>query len=155
VDGAVENGWKRNLQLLECVLEEIEKALGVQKKWCPCSSRCWHFGGARGSRGGDRAGALRRGGRTGRPARGREGGGEAVNGMWARREIGGDAGDAATASGGEVQLGQEAGGVARQGEASARAESGGASGGAARGSDLGSVEAAGQRTWPGSGSGVR
>jgi hypothetical protein len=117
------------------VLEEIEKALGVRKKRCPCSSRCWHFGGARGSYGGAWAGALRRGGRTGRPARDREGGGEVVNGTWSRRETGGGAGDATTASGGEVQLGQEASGVARQGEANVRAESGGQSGGAARGSD--------------------
>jgi hypothetical protein len=108
------------------VLEEIDKAFKVQKKRCPCSSRCWHLGGARGSRGGARAGALRRGGRTGRPAWDREGGGEAVSGTWARREVRGGAGVAATASGGEVQLGQEAGGVARQGEASARAGSGGA-----------------------------
>jgi hypothetical protein len=41
-------------------------------------------------------------------------------------------GGAATATGGEVQLGQEAGGVARQGEASARAGSGRAKTGATR-----------------------
>jgi hypothetical protein len=29
VDGAVEIGWKGNMQLLERVLEELEKALGV------------------------------------------------------------------------------------------------------------------------------
>jgi hypothetical protein len=52
-----------------------------------------------------------------------------------RRKAGGGTGGAATASGGEVQLGQEAGGVARRGEASARPVSGGASGEAARGSD--------------------
>jgi hypothetical protein len=32
VDGAVEIGWKGNLQLPERVLEELEKALGVQKR---------------------------------------------------------------------------------------------------------------------------
>jgi hypothetical protein len=37
---------------------EVEKAPGVQKKRCPCSSRCWRLGGARGSRGGVRAGAM-------------------------------------------------------------------------------------------------
>jgi hypothetical protein len=65
------------VQMPEHVLEELEKVLGVQKKLCPCSSRCWRLGGARGSRGGARAGALQRGGRTGRPARGPEGGGTA------------------------------------------------------------------------------
>jgi hypothetical protein len=38
-----------------------------------------------------------------------------------RWKAGGGTGDVATASGGEVQLEQEAGGVARRGEASARA----------------------------------
>jgi hypothetical protein len=42
-----------------------------------------------------------------------------VSGTWARREAGGGAGDAETASGGEVRLGQEAGDVAGQGKASA------------------------------------
>jgi hypothetical protein len=32
VGGAVEIGWKRNLQLPERVVEELEKALGVQKR---------------------------------------------------------------------------------------------------------------------------
>jgi hypothetical protein len=32
VDGAVEMGWKRNLQLPERVLEELEKVLRVQKR---------------------------------------------------------------------------------------------------------------------------
>jgi hypothetical protein len=65
------------VQMPERVLKELEKALGVQKMLCPCSSKCWRLGGARGSRGGAWAGALRRGGHTGRPARGREGGGMA------------------------------------------------------------------------------
>jgi hypothetical protein len=45
--------------------------------------------------------------------------------------------------------------VARRGEAGARPVSGGASGEAARGTDQGSAEAAGRRTWPDSGGGVR
>jgi hypothetical protein len=49
-----------------------------------------------------------------------------VSGTWARREAGGAAGDAATASGGDVQLGQEAADVAERGGASAGAGSGGA-----------------------------
>jgi hypothetical protein len=52
---------------------------------------------------------------------------------WDRREVGGGAGVAATASGGEEQLRQTTGDVARQGEASAGPGSGGAGAGAARG----------------------
>jgi hypothetical protein len=49
------NGWKRSVQLPRCVLEELEKTLGVQKKRCPCASRSWRLGGVRGDRGGARA----------------------------------------------------------------------------------------------------
>jgi hypothetical protein len=52
---------------------------------------------------------------------------------WDRWEAGGGAGVAATASGGEEQLGQTAGDMARQGKASARPGSGGADAGAVRG----------------------
>jgi hypothetical protein len=52
---------------------------------------------------------------------------------WDHREAGGGTGVAATASGGEKQLGQTAGDVARQGEASVGPGSGGAGVGAARG----------------------
>jgi hypothetical protein len=72
-----------------------------------------------------------------------------------RRKAGGGAEDVAMASGGEVQLGQMAGDMAEREEASARPVSGGASDGAARGPGQSSVEAARQRTWPGSGGGAR
>jgi hypothetical protein len=51
--------------------------LGIQKRMCPCASRSWRLGGARGDRGEARAEAMRRGGRKGGPARGREGGDKA------------------------------------------------------------------------------
>jgi hypothetical protein len=52
---------------------------------------------------------------------------------WNRQEAGGGAGVTATASGGEARVGQTAGDVARQGEASARPGSGGTGAGVARG----------------------
>jgi hypothetical protein len=52
---------------------------------------------------------------------------------WDCREVGGGVGVAATASGGEEQLRQTAGDVARQGKASARLGSGGADAGAVLG----------------------
>jgi hypothetical protein len=58
-------------------------------------------------------------------------------------EAGGGAGVAATASGGEDQLGETAGGVVRRGEASARVGSGGAEAGVARGNVLSGAEMAG------------
>jgi hypothetical protein len=60
-----------------------------------------------------------------------------------RRKAGGGVGDAATASSGEVQLGQMAGDVAERGEASAGAGSGGAEVGLARGKVLSGAEMAG------------
>jgi hypothetical protein len=60
-----------------------------------------------------------------------------------RWKAGGGVGDAATASGGEAQLGQTAGDVAGRGEASAGAGSGGAEAGAARGGVLSGAEIAG------------
>jgi hypothetical protein len=75
--GAGGIGWKGSVQMLERVLGKLKEMLGVQKKMCPCASRCWRLSGVRGSRGGARARALRRGGCKGRPARGREGGGMA------------------------------------------------------------------------------
>jgi hypothetical protein len=66
VDEVVGYGWKRNLQPPERVLEELEKVLGVQKKLCRGSSRCWHLGGACGSRGGAQAGAQQHGERGAR-----------------------------------------------------------------------------------------
>jgi hypothetical protein len=51
--------------------------LGVKKRMCLCTSRSWRLCGARGDHGGARAEAMRRGGRKGGPARGREGGGKA------------------------------------------------------------------------------
>jgi hypothetical protein len=107
--------WNKSVQKPGRVLEELEKALGVQKKMCPCASRSWHLGGARGDCGGARAEERRRGGRKGEPARGREGGGEVGNDAWSRQKAVGGVGDAATASGGEVRLGQAAGDVARAG----------------------------------------
>jgi hypothetical protein len=81
-----------------------------------------------------RAATVRRGERGCETAQGREGGGKAGSDAWDRRETaGGTDCLAATASGGEEQLGQTAGGVARRGEASARPGSGGAGAGAARG----------------------
>jgi hypothetical protein len=59
------------------------------------------------------------------------------------RKAGGGAGDAATASGGEAQLGQMAGDVVGQGEASAGAGSGGAEVGVAHGEVLSSAATAG------------
>jgi hypothetical protein len=109
------NGWKRSVQLPRRVLKELEKMLGVQKRRCPCASRSWRLGGARGGRGGARAGVLRRGGRKGGPARGREGRGTVEECRVERQKAGGGAGDAATTSDGEVQLGQMAGDVARAG----------------------------------------
>jgi hypothetical protein len=106
-------GWKRSVQLPRRVLEELEKMLGVQKMRCSCASRSWRLDDARGDRGGARAEEMRRGGRTGEPARGREGGGKAGNDVWSHWKAGGGAGDAATVSGGEAQLGQTAGDVAR------------------------------------------
>jgi hypothetical protein len=88
------------VQMPERVPEELEKALGVQKRMCPCGSRSWHLGGAHGDRGGARAEEMRRGGRKGEPARGRERGGKAGNDAWNRRKAGGGAGDAATVSDG-------------------------------------------------------
>jgi hypothetical protein len=55
-----------------------------------------------------------------------------VSGTWARREAGGGVGDDATVSGGEAQLGQTAGNVARRGGASVRPGNGGAEAGATR-----------------------
>jgi hypothetical protein len=66
-----------------------------------------------------------------------------VNGTWARRKAGGGAGDAATASSGEVQLGQEAGDVAGRGKASAGVGSGGIEAGVARSEALSGAETAG------------
>jgi hypothetical protein len=129
--GAGKIGWKRSVQLPRRVLEELEKALGVQKRRCPCASRSWHLGGARGDRGGAQAEVMRRGGCKGEPAQGREGGGKAGNDAWSHRKAGGDAGDAATASGGEAQLGQAAGDVARAG--GGQREVGESGGGAGRG----------------------
>jgi hypothetical protein len=62
---------------------------------------------------------------------------------WNRREAGGGAGVAATASGCEVRLRQTAGDVARQGEASARPGSGGAEAGVTRGRAQSGTGAAG------------
>jgi hypothetical protein len=72
-----------------------------------------------------------------------------------RRKAGGGAGNAATASGGEDQLGQEADNVAERGEASAGVGSGGTKVGVARGKVLSGAEMVGRLTWPGSGGGVR
>jgi hypothetical protein len=58
VIGAGKLKGKRRVQMPGRELEKLEKAPGVQKKWCSCSSRCWRLGGARGSRGGARAGAM-------------------------------------------------------------------------------------------------
>jgi hypothetical protein len=107
--------WKRSVQMPGCVLEELEEELGVQKGMCPCASRSWRLSGMRGHRGGAWAEVMRRGGRKGEPARGREGGGKAGNDAWSRRKAGGGAGDGATVSGGEAQLGQTTGDVARVG----------------------------------------
>jgi hypothetical protein len=76
---------------------------------------------------------------------------------WNRREARGGAGVAATASGGEVRLGQIAGGVARRGGASARPGSGGAEAGAARGREQSGAGAAGAAHMAGQcgGSGAR
>jgi hypothetical protein len=52
--------------------------------------------------------AMRRGGRKGEPAQGRESGGEARKGRVGSPKAGGGAGVAATASGGEARLGQAA-----------------------------------------------
>jgi hypothetical protein len=60
-----------------------------------------------------------------------------------RRKAGGGAGDAATVSSGEVQLGQTVGDAARAGVASARAGSGGTEVGVARGRVLSGAETAG------------
>jgi hypothetical protein len=68
-----------------------------------------------------------------------------VSGTWARQEAGGGAEDAATVSGGSVQLGQEAANVIEQGGASAGAGSGGAKARATRARaqrDAGAAEAA-------------
>jgi hypothetical protein len=62
---------------------------------------------------------------------------------WNHREAGGGTGVAATASGGEARLGQTAGDVARQGEASARSGSGGAKAGVTRGRAQSGAGAAG------------
>jgi hypothetical protein len=59
------------------------------------------------------------------------------------RKAGGGAGNAAMASGGDVQFGQTASDVAEWGEASAGAESGGAKAGVARGKVLSGAETAG------------
>jgi hypothetical protein len=59
------------------------------------------------------------------------------------RRVGGGAGDAAAVSGGDVQLGQTAGDVARAGVASARVGSGGVEAGVARGKVLSGAESAG------------
>jgi hypothetical protein len=103
------------VQMPERVPEELEKTLGVQKRMCPCASRSWRLGGARGDRGGAQAEEMRHGGRKGEPARGWEGGGKGGNDTWNRRKAGGGTEDAATASGGEAQFGQTAGDVARAG----------------------------------------
>jgi hypothetical protein len=50
--------WKRGVQIPERALEELEKELEVQKRMCPCTSRSWRLGGARGDCGGARAEAL-------------------------------------------------------------------------------------------------
>jgi hypothetical protein len=107
--------WKRSVEIPGRVLEELEEELGVQKGMCPCASRSWRLGGVRGDRGGARAEAMRRLGRKGEPAWGREEGGKVGNDVWSHRKVGGGVGDAAMASGGEVQLGQTTGDVARVG----------------------------------------
>jgi hypothetical protein len=66
-----------------------------------------------------------------------------VSGTWARQKTGGGAGDAATASSGEVQLRQEAGDVAGRGKASAGVGSGGTEAGVARSEALSGAETAG------------
>jgi hypothetical protein len=95
------------------VLEELEEDLGVQKRMCPCASRSWRLGGTRGNCGGARAEAMRRGERKG----GQHGVGMAAarrgNDAWNHRKAGGGMKDAATASGGEAQLGQTASDMAR------------------------------------------
>jgi hypothetical protein len=113
--GAGKMEWKRSVQMQGRVLEELEEELGVQKGMCPCASRSWRLGGVRGDRGSAPAETMRRGGRKGEPARCREGGGKAGNDAWSHWKAGGGAGDAATASGGEVQLGQTTGDVERVG----------------------------------------
>jgi hypothetical protein len=107
----------------------------------------------RGDRGGSRAEYQRRGGiwasqlRVGRAAARRR------DDAWSIGRQGVGTGKAATASGDEDQLGQEAKNVAERGEASAGVGSGGAEVGMARGKILSGVEVAGRRTWPGSGGG--
>jgi hypothetical protein len=66
-------GEKKLATARVCARGAREDARGPEELY-PCSSRCWRHGGVRGSRGRARAGALRRGDRTSRPARGREGG---------------------------------------------------------------------------------
>jgi hypothetical protein len=70
-------------------------------------------------------------------------------------EAGGGAGVAATASSGEAWLGQTAGDVARQGEASARPGSGGAEAGVARGLAQSSAGTAGAAHMAGTAATVR
>jgi hypothetical protein len=77
VAGAGRIEGKSDVQKPGRVLGKLKEELGVQKRRCPYASRSWRLSGARGSRGGARVGALRRGGRKGRPARGRKGGGTA------------------------------------------------------------------------------
>jgi hypothetical protein len=94
-------------------------------------------------------------------AQDRKGGGEAVSGTWAR----GVAQDCTAVAYAAVMVrcvalvaGGSRGGSGWRGMAGkvgARAGSGGASEEAARGSDQGSAEAAGRRTWPGGGGGMR
>jgi hypothetical protein len=108
--------------------------LGVSKEMWLHGNRSWHAGGTRGGTAKlgqqqcDVGNAGARQHKVGRAAA-RQG-----SDAWDRREAGGGTDHlAATASGGEEQLGQTAGGVARRGEASARPGSGGAGAGAARG----------------------